>query len=558
MATAFAAPANNAGSLLAADYTAGSGTMTLAPGAVAAIVAKTGALSASRWLRFTVVSAGAIDDLGNPTDESQLTIFKATGSSGNDLTGLVAIESTIDQNFFIGDFANVWLTDGTIDDIQAAITTIEVATTGMSYASGVTTLVNSLAVGTSGAFQVEAAGHLNLTATSTRITLGANAVKFAHDGSNGTIQNNTGSFSFLNTSVSGNIALATNGINRVLVDANGRVLVNETSPGAAGGQLESQAKDASTPIFAGYTYLGGSAVVTIGPAGEATFNAASTFNGGITSPGAAAGTERFGLGATTSANYATAVGYNATAAAFATAIGSNGATAASLGIAIGYATSAHSGAIVIGAGVSSTAANQLVIGSWTNGVPITDVYIGGGVASSNASHITYHASDRNGTDIAGNDFTIAAGRGTGTGAGGSFKVRVAPAGGSTGSTANALADAFVVDSTKTATFSGPVTAPAYRLTRKAVTGATTLVAADNSFVAITTIAAPYTITLPAANSVPAGHPYVFKDESGTAGANTVTIAPAGADTGEAAFTLAANYAGLKIYSDGVSKWFLHP
>lgn len=58
-----------------------------------------------------------------------------------------------------------------------------------------------------------------------------------------------------------------------------------------------------------------------------------------------------------------------------------------------------------------------------------------------------------GTDTAGANTNLVGGQGTGTGAGGSVVVRVAPAG-TTGTSANALADSLVIASTHTATFTG--------------------------------------------------------------------------------------------------------
>jgi hypothetical protein len=58
-------------------------------------------------------------------------------------------------------------------------------------------------------------------------------------------------------------------------------------------------------------------------------------------------------------------------------------------------------------------------------------------------------------DTAGAAFTIRGSQGTGTGAGGSIVLQVAPAG-TTASTQNALATALTIDSTKLATFTGPV------------------------------------------------------------------------------------------------------
>ncbi len=66
------------------------------------------------------------------------------------------------------------------------------------------------------------------------------------------------------------------------------------------------------------------------------------------------------------------------------------------------------------------------------------------------------------------------------------------------------------------------------------------------------------ITLPAASAVPANDVwFVFKDESGAAGTNTITISRAGADTidGATSATITTNYGKIGLYSDGVSKWF---
>lgn len=76
--------------------------------------------------------------------------------------------------------------------------------------------------------------------------------------------------------------------------------------------------------------------------------------------------------------------------------------------------------------------------------------------------------DKSGSNAAGVDTVVAGGKGTGTGVGGSLRLKVASAG-STGSAANALVDAVVIDSTKKATFSGGVT-PASMADSAAVNG----------------------------------------------------------------------------------------
>lgn len=65
-----------------------------------------------------------------------------------------------------------------------------------------------------------------------------------------------------------------------------------------------------------------------------------------------------------------------------------------------------------------------------------------------------------------------------------------------------------------------------------------------------------TFTLPAANAVTAGRFYEFKDTTGNASANNITINRAGADTidGATSVVVDVNYAGRRLISDGTSKW----
>ena len=76
-------------------------------------------------------------------------------------------------------------------------------------------------------------------------------------------------------------------------------------------------------------------------------------------------------------------------------------------------------------------------------------------------------------------------------------------------------------------------------------------------VAVTSTAAARTITLPAASAVPLGIPIVFKDESGGAATNNITIARAGADTidGATSKVINANYGTVRLYSNGTNAWF---
>jgi len=77
-------------------------------------------------------------------------------------------------------------------------------------------------------------------------------------------------------------------------------------------------------------------------------------------------------------------------------------------------------------------------------------------------------------------------------------------------------------------------------------------------VAVTDTTASRTINLPVANTVPAGWQTTIKDESGGALLNAITVSRSSTDTIEGATSRAinTNYGVLKLYSDGVSKWFI--
>lgn len=77
-------------------------------------------------------------------------------------------------------------------------------------------------------------------------------------------------------------------------------------------------------------------------------------------------------------------------------------------------------------------------------------------------------------------------------------------------------------------------------------------------VAVTDTSASRTINLPVANTVPAGWQTTIKDESGGAATNAITVSRSSTDTIEGATSRAinTNYGVLKLYSDGVSKWFI--
>jgi hypothetical protein len=115
------------------------------------------------------------------------------------------------------------------------------------------------------------------------------------------------------------------------------------------------------------------------------------------------------------------------------------------GIAIGFQASTLAGqnSIAIGHGAATTAADQMVVGSSSYGV--THAIFGSGVTSATPGSFKLQTTSGSGTNIAGGNFTLAAGQGTGSAAGGDINLQVSAPGGS-GSGLNAL--------TTVASFSG--------------------------------------------------------------------------------------------------------
>jgi hypothetical protein len=206
-------------------------------------------------------------------------------------------------------------------------------------------------------------------------------------------------------------------------------------------------------IFGAGATVSGPNAVAVG-ANSSAGGAAIAIGYGTTAAGGSS--VAVGTGASSSASGSVAIGNTASGGIHGVSVGMQAATG-TYAVAIGtYASASHTAAIAIGRSAITTAANQLVVGA-TGGFEVTNSFFGNGVTAASPSAHIMNATGGSGTNIAGANFTIAAGRGTGTGLGGSFKVQVAPVG-STGSTANALADALVIDSTKLATFSGAITA----------------------------------------------------------------------------------------------------
>jgi hypothetical protein len=125
--TTFKTLVNNLFTTLGAAYTAGSGTMTVAAGTGAQF----GTVTASAPVRFTLITAASYG-----SSAEVLTIYQATGISGDVLSGVSAIEGTVDQNYFVGDKVEARPTQGSYSDIHSAINAIETDAT-IVRASGV-------------------------------------------------------------------------------------------------------------------------------------------------------------------------------------------------------------------------------------------------------------------------------------------------------------------------------------------------------------------------------------------------------------------------------------
>jgi len=94
--------------------------------------------------------------------------------------------------------------------------------------------------------------------------------------------------------------------------------------------------------------------------------------------------------------------------------------------------------------------------------------------------------------------------------------------------------------------------------RLAVNSNKTILAGDTYSFLDTNTGSSVTYTLPAANAVAAGRFYEFKDSTGQAATNNITINRAGADTidGATSAVININYGSTRLTSDGTSKWLL--
>lgn len=118
-----------------------------------------------------------------------------------------------------------------------------------------------------------------------------------------------------------------------------------------------------------------------------------------------------------------------------------------------FPTSSTNDTLGFGNLVQFTADNQIVFGSPS--YPYTQVFFGEGPASTAPQTFTYSRTNASGTDVAGADTYIDVSRGTGTGIGGNIIFRYAAAAGGSGSSLNALANAWVING-NTGNLSGSV------------------------------------------------------------------------------------------------------
>ena len=212
---------------------------------------------------------------------------------------------------------------------------------------------------------------------------------------------------------------------------------------------------------------------------------ATSFNSQLLSNGSQSGALVVGQSATASGTNATAIGNTAAAGTGAVAIGSYASAPASTAIAIGASSSTTSSGVAVGGSASSTAYGvaigsstkagahavavgafadaqtsvsttcvalgrgatctgngQIVVGS--SGLGLTSTYLGSGVTATAPDSHTINVTGGSGTDIAGGNLTLAAGRGTGAGAGGYIAFQTAAAG-ATGTTLRSLSERLRID-----------------------------------------------------------------------------------------------------------------
>jgi hypothetical protein len=112
MPTSFAKPINDIATTVAAPYTAGSGSLTVA--SAAGIT-----LGGNQWIRVSTFRSGA-----------PLSILKATAVSGNVLTIAGAADGYTDVNLISGDAADLRVMAGALADLHTAVNALEASIAG--------------------------------------------------------------------------------------------------------------------------------------------------------------------------------------------------------------------------------------------------------------------------------------------------------------------------------------------------------------------------------------------------------------------------------------------
>jgi len=113
LAQVFSQPLNNASSTLASNYTAASGSMTVASGTGA----RFGTPSSGAPVRITVAAKSTLSN-GQIAPTTVVTIYTVTARSGDTLSGLTPVEGTSDRGYTKGDPVAVLVTAGMIADLQ--------------------------------------------------------------------------------------------------------------------------------------------------------------------------------------------------------------------------------------------------------------------------------------------------------------------------------------------------------------------------------------------------------------------------------------------------------
>lgn len=254
------------------------------------------------------------------------------------------------------------------------------------------------------------------------------------------------------------------------------ILGNTSTVGAGGNNATIVGAASSSTTGTSVTIVGQGATNTTGNSNSilgagSTCGAASSTNvvvGQGSSTGTASNNIVVGQGASVSgsSNLCVLIGQGATqasAVAGSTVVGAGSVGGGTSSILLGRNSSCGgatiSNSIIIGSnstnGVASTLAIQQTAAAvnrvttaadavfGTDTIPYSEWFFGRGRASATAGTITLHATDANGTDIAGSNLLLAGGAPTGSGAGGEVRIQTAAAG-ATGTTLRSLVTKMIV------------------------------------------------------------------------------------------------------------------